>query len=79
MKSNAYKFRAECPADVPVLCEKLSGHITALTQHPIEPGYPDVEVEITTPLSLEHVRTAMAGIQDGHVMAETLATATESQ
>ena len=72
-ESKTYSFRAECALDVSALqteCEraKLStfAHITP------DEVFPDVEVELEADTDLEHLRSLMRKVQDGHVMVETL-------
>lgn len=72
-ESKTYSFRAECALDVSALqaeCEraKLStfAHITP------DKLLPDVEVELETDTNLEHLRSLMRKVQDGHVMVQTL-------
>ena len=72
-ESKTYSFRAECVLDVSALqteCEraKLStfAHITP------DEVFPDVEIELETDTDLEHLRSLMRKVQDGHVMVQTL-------
>ncbi len=72
-----YSFRAECQVDVDLLRQALiadgissSMQITPLVGLP--DGLPDVQVEIETQGKLETIRNIMRGVEDGHVMVETL-------
>jgi len=44
---------------------------TALAQRPVG-TYPDVEVELESPVSIDVLRNVMRGVVDGHVMLQTL-------
>ncbi|MGE8063235.1 hypothetical protein [Pseudomonas sp. NPDC089547] len=72
-------FRSECLADVVLLlavldctqCERISIHPDRV--------FPDVEVEVEGELALKDLQLAMAQIEDGHVMLETVAQAPREQ
>lgn len=78
-------FRAECMHDVEVLSEKLAKDFPGgVKASRVEPGtitvdgnklpIPDVSVEavIAHPLDIATLHRVMQGIEDGHVMVETL-------
>jgi hypothetical protein len=68
-----YSFRAECQADVDSLREALSGtRVSSSMKCFPDEMFPDVEVELETHAPLETIRTIMRGVEDGHVMVETL-------
>ena len=72
---NHYRFRAECERDFLQFKSQLQN--TEYRIHPYGGGLPDIEVEIFTLLNVEIVRQLFLTVQDCHVMAETLAVATE--
>lgn len=68
-----FSFRAECPADV-IEFERacaLAKITTSLAQRP-DGTYPDVEVELESPVSIDVLRNVMRGVVEGHVMLQTL-------
>lgn len=68
-----FSFRAECPADV-LEFERacaLAKITTSLAKLP-DGTYPDVEVELETPVAIDALRAVMRSIVDGHVMLQTL-------
>lgn len=69
VNSNKYKFRAECSIDV----ERLENVIPSkFNVNLIKQGFPDVEVEFDSYLSLSEIIDLMKTIEDGHVMYETV-------
>jgi len=69
-----YKFRAECEADVDELIKLLGdewGYEIKVTQK--NPLFPDVEVEIISPLKIDEIQNLMRKVVDGHVMVQTIA------
>lgn len=66
-----YKLRAECIADVIKLMEN-----TRLESYKIisaDARIPDVEFEFSVMLDLREIKNILLGIQDTHVMRETVA------
>ena len=70
--THRYRFRAECWPDVEQLLSIIAGKMSKMTVI-IERPFPDVEVTLDCPLSLEELRAAMHQVEDGHVMVETVA------
>jgi hypothetical protein len=68
-KMNHYRFRAEFQSDVTRLKEELDGTYRIIP----DVFFPDVEVDLYTAKSLEEVKRIMEGLDDGHVMAQTVA------
>lgn len=71
-----YKFRAECLTDVINAIKNFGENQYKLTIE-VESPFPDAVVEMETEMSQEEIHEAMAEIEDGHVMLETLATKEE--
>ena len=69
-----YKFRAECPHDVAVLSNVLvrDKHRHMIINRTMEPGYPDVEIELDIDLTRPELISIMRTIEDGHVMRQTV-------
>jgi hypothetical protein len=68
-----YSFRAECQVDVDLLREALTIEgISASMQITKPDQLPPVHIELETPAKLGTIRNIMRGIEDGHVMVETL-------
>ena len=67
-----YRFRAECEHDVDVLRAILGTHVKRIVKLNEAP-FPDNEVELHVPLSLEELRDVMRMVEDGHVMVQTVA------
>lgn len=68
-----FSFRAECPIDVARFkdaCLKAAV-TTSLSERP-DGEFPDVEVELESPASLRTLQDVMRGVEDGHVMLQTL-------
>ena len=66
-------FRAECQVEVDLLRQALTiAGISASMQITKPSPFPDVHVELETPAKLETIRNIMRGVEDGHVMVETL-------
>jgi len=68
-----FSFRAECPADV-IEFESACARAkitTSLAKRP-DGEFPDIEVELETPVGLETLRDVMRSVVDGHVMLQTL-------
>jgi hypothetical protein len=68
-----YSFRAETARDVVTLLDRLLGEscqfrVERWTTTP----YGECHLEVTTPLTLAALRFLANGVEDGHVMAETL-------
>jgi hypothetical protein len=68
-----YSFRAECPHDLEQLTIALqlrdvSCSIVATQGR----GLPDCTAEIETEVALDIIRDVMRGVEDGHVMVQTL-------
>lgn len=69
-----YKLRAECSADLGNLLQKISVQKFNAIQMNIEGAIiPDMEATFSSRLSLSEIRSALSAIEDGHVMAETVA------
>lgn len=75
---NRYKMRAECSADVGRFITQVPVNSLS-TNHLSISGLkiPDMEVIFSTALSLDEVRLMIQGIEDGHVMLETVALESE--
>ena len=72
-ESKTYSFRAECALDVSALqaeCEKAK--LSTFVHITPDEVFPDVEVELEADTDLEHLRSLMHRVQDGHVMVQTL-------
>lgn len=70
---NTFKFRAECRIDVARAMQKI--YFDSLTMIPLSVAglsVPDVEVELSSPDSLEMIIEKLSRIPDGHVMLETV-------
>lgn len=68
-----FSFRAECPADLvrfKVACAS-AGVTTSLAAH-TDGECPDVDVELESSASLDALREVMRGLNDGHVMLQTI-------
>lgn len=68
-----FSFRAECPIDVQLFqsaCANAS--LTVLLTNYPDGEFPDVDVEMESAASLETLRDVMRGVEDGHVMLQTL-------
>jgi len=74
MKLYHHKFRAECEADVDELIKLLpkeySHTVKVMRPNPI---FPDVVVDIITPLTATELENLMRQVTDGHVMLQTVA------
>jgi hypothetical protein len=71
---NRFSFRAETPYDVQEfqnLCAQRNIPIVMAGQRP-DPQWADIEVELSTEADLSTVRDVMFGVEDGHVMHQTL-------
>ena len=66
-----YKFRAECISDVYAFAEAAT--ITKLDIR-TDPHIPDVEVYISSDLSLSQLREIASEVPDGHVMVQSINT-----
>ena len=69
---NTFSFRAECLADVLELLG--SNEMKTLGRVIIAPDgrLPDVEVELNIQMTQRQLLAIIGGIEDGHVMGETL-------
>lgn len=68
-----YRLRAECKHDVDALARALKKRDAgAITTAAKDLRFPDCEVGVFTALSLSELREVIAGIEDGHVMLETV-------
>lgn len=68
---NHFKLRAECPIDVLKLRELIGNNCHKMV---LELGtFPDTLVDLYTTMNLDEVRMEIRGIEDGHVMLQTLA------
>lgn len=67
-----YKFKAECKADVNNWILNSSCHYKNFNIIPDEYGFPDVEVEFTSTLTINQIRNTFVNITDSHVMLESL-------
>ncbi|QKG68471.1 hypothetical protein HP062_24230 [Pseudomonas sp. B14-6] len=69
---NTFSFRADCLADVLDLLG--STRMEALRRVTIIPDgtFPDVEVELDSGMTQKQLLSLMGGVEDGHVMSETL-------
>jgi hypothetical protein len=73
IKMPIYSFRAEYQADVDQLRQALTTDGISSSMQITRPDQlPDVQVELETPAKLETIRNIMRGMEDGHVMVETL-------
>lgn len=70
-----YKFRAETKIDADEFFETCL--CTNIKFIPDELGFPDVEVEMESSLSLQEIKNKMREVQDGHVMVETVCHASD--
>lgn len=72
-----YKMRAECVSDVGGFLKVVPTGRVTITPCSIDGAWiPDVDVTFTSPWSLERLRAEVTEhVQDGHVMAETVALA----
>ncbi len=72
---HAYRFRAECRADV----ERLRALLPDIdyTIQAYADGIPDVDVLLETHMEMETIRTVMKRVDDAHMMVETINTAHE--
>lgn len=66
-KSHTYKLRAECLHDVLQTMDFVDRF--CITR---DNGYPDVEFDFDSKLSLNEIKARLRGIEDGHVMLETV-------
>ena len=68
------RFRAEIEADVDELIKllptKYSHTVKVMRSTPL---FPDVVVDIITPLTVDQLRDIMRKVTDGHVMVQTVA------
>ena len=74
MKQNVYKLRAECLQDVGNFLRRVSNQLINYSIINI-PGHcylPDVEFIFHTELALDEIIITLKGIDDGHVMVETV-------
>lgn len=72
---NTFSFRAECQVDVDCFLQKSSDSnikITVTKTVKDKDGFPDVEIEFESEAKLEDLIKVMRGVQDGHVMYQTL-------
>jgi hypothetical protein len=78
--AKSFRYRAECEADVVCLdgmLRKFLGFVEHRYEHlkfPSGTDQPDCQgwVEFSQPISLDSIRQAMARIEDGHVMYQTV-------
>jgi hypothetical protein len=68
---NLFSFRAECQTDVDRFYEAVKSIGVTIQVSPAKIA-PDVLVSLMTDASLEEVRSILAAVPDGHVMAETI-------
>lgn len=67
-----FSFRADALQDVFELMQaKSTRDISRLTNYPGS-SFPDVEVELVTAMSEQELRVVVAGLDDAHVIADTL-------
>lgn len=71
----SYKFRAECRYDVDRFLKLLSVNKIVISSN--ENGFPDVEVQIESDISLDQLRNIMRNVANGHVMVQTINHASE--
>jgi hypothetical protein len=69
-----FKLRAECAHDIALLQQALGARATAWRVVRAE-DVPDVRVEFESDMALEAIERTASAIEDGHVMAETVAEA----
>lgn len=67
-----YKLRAECSKDVLNFLNKTHNEISSLKMIRDGGGFPDVEFEFETKLSLNKIFSILHGIEDTHVMRQTI-------
>lgn len=70
-----FSFRAECKHDVDRFfndCKAIGIKIDHLSIHPATDGWPDVEVDFRAKSTLSDLKQTARGIEDGHVLLETL-------
>ena len=73
--TDVYKFRAECLADVTGFLNNLwpGCRLLWVRVDVAEPGMPDCTVEVKIEgTDLEEMRICLSGVEDGHVMFESL-------
>ncbi|MBT4361428.1 MAG: hypothetical protein HOD11_10725 [Candidatus Marinimicrobia bacterium] len=74
MRLYHYRCRAEIEADVDelvkILPPKYSHTVKVMRSNPL---FPDVVVDIITPLMVDQLRDVMRKVADGHVMVQTVA------
>lgn len=69
---NTFSFRADCLADVlDLLGSSRMGALGRVTIIP-DGTFPDVEVELDSGMTQKQLLNLMGGMEDGHVMSETL-------
>ncbi len=74
MRIYHHKFRAECEADVDELIKILpQDYSHTLKVMRADPIFPDVVVDIITPLTVPQLESLMRQVTDGHVMLQTVA------
>jgi hypothetical protein len=66
-----YKLRAECSKDVAVFIEYAHALFTSFKMQKLD-GFPDVEFEFETSLSLDDLILCLKTIVDSHVMYQTV-------
>jgi hypothetical protein len=66
-----YKLRAECSHDVSQFILNAHSQMTAFKMQKYK-ELPDVEFEFETELALDKIITILEGINDSHVMCETV-------
>lgn len=69
-----FKSRAECRGDAESFQQLLSiaDPEATLDITPDEGGFPDVDIAISSNLSLDELRAILRGVTDGHVMLQTI-------
>lgn len=69
---NTFSFRADCLADVlDLLGSSRMGALGRVTIIP-DGTFPDVEVELESGMTQKQLLSLMGGMEDDHVMSETL-------
>lgn len=69
---NTFSFRADCLADVlDLLGSSRMGALGRVTIIP-DGTFPDVEAELESGMTQKQLLSLMGGMEDGHVMSETL-------
>lgn len=68
-----FSCRAECQDDVDAFIEAAkTAEVEMVIRASADKAFPNVEIEITSTASKDELRDLMRGVEDGHMMRQTL-------